>query len=227
MRKMTFKRRSIYAILQPVIKLFLYSIWLSCRVKTVKGDDIATDLINKDEPVIPCYWHQMQIYGLWYMRKLARRGLKAGFLISPSVDGEIPAKIIESWGMTSIRGSSTRTGAKALRDIYNTIVKDRISPVITSDGPKGPIHHFKLGAVTLSQLTQAPIVPIAYAASRCWQLKSWDQFIVPKPFSTIAIVVGKPFYVEKSTNNEELENIRLNIEDEMMHCTARAREILN
>jgi len=226
MRKMTFKRRLTYATFRPLIKLFLYFLWITCRVKTIINDETTQRLIDKGEPIIPCYWHQMHIFGLWYMKKLAKRGLKVGFLISPSVDGEIPAQIIQGWGMTAIRGSSTRTGAKALRDMYNIIVKDKVSPLTTSDGPTGPVHEFKSGAVTLAQLTQAPMLPIAYAASRYWQLKSWDGFIVPKPFSTITIAVGQPHYIDKQLKSDDLEEKRKMMEKEMMACIDIAKENL-
>lgn len=226
MRKMTFKRRLSYAIIQPLIKTLLYIFWWSCRVKVIIGDEYVKLLIDKGEPIIPCYWHQMHIFGTWYMRKLQKRGLKIGFLISPSVDGQIAANIVESWGAVAIRGSSTRTGAKALRDMYNTIVNDKISPLTTSDGPTGPIHEFKQGAVMLSQLTQAPILPIAYAASRYWELKSWDKFIVPKPFSNIVIAVGKPHYIDKKLTADELENQRIIIEKDMMNLITIAKAAL-
>jgi len=226
MRKLTAKRRLTYAIFRPLIKLFLHFLWMTCRVKTIVNDETAQLLINKGEPIIPCYWHQMHIFGLWYMKQLAKRGLKVGFLISPSVDGEIPAQIIQDWGMAAIRGSSTRTGAKALRDMYNTIVKDKVSPLTTSDGPTGPIHEFKSGAVTLAQLTQAPMLPIAYAASRYWQLKSWDEFIVPKPFSTIVIAVGGAHHIDKQLTADELEEKRKLMEMDMMGCIETAKENL-
>ena len=227
MRKMTLKRRLTYAILKPLIRTILHFFWLSCRVKTINNDETANQLIRQGKPVIPCYWHQMHIFGTWYMRKLMKRGLKIGYLISPSVDGEIPAQIVQSWGAIAIRGSSTRTGAKAMRDMYLTIVKDKVSPVTTSDGPTGPLHHFKSGAVTLSQMTQAPVLPVAYAASRYWQLKSWDKFIVPKPFSTVAIAVGQPFYIDKDLKDEALEQKRIEIEKEMMRCVEQANSLVS
>lgn len=226
MRSMTLKRHITYAIIQPLIKGFLYSIWWTCRIKTIKGDENAQLLIKNNKPIIPCYWHQMHIFGTWYMRRLQRQGLKIGFLISPSVDGEVIVNLVKSWGAIAIRGSSTRTGAKAMRDMYNTIVNDKISPVTTSDGPTGPLHEFKQGAVMLSQLTQAPMLPMAYAASRFWQLKSWDKFIIPKPFSTIVIVVGKPHYIDKKISADELEAERLSIEKDMMNCITTAQNLL-
>lgn len=211
MRSMTWKRKLSYAIIRPILKLFLSIFWRTCRVEKIIGDEYAQKLIDKGEPIIPCYWHQMHIFGCWYMRKLQNRGLKIGFLISPSVDGEIPAKMVESWGAVAIRGSSNRTGAKALKDMYNTIIKDKVSPVTTSDGPTGPIHKFKQGAVMLAQLTQSPMLPIAYTADRYWELKTWDKFIIPKPFSRIVIAVGEPHRVEKKSNAEQLEKERLKL----------------
>jgi lysophospholipid acyltransferase (LPLAT)-like uncharacterized protein len=223
MRVLTWKRKLGYAIIRPIIKLILSSFWWTCRVEKIIGDEHAQKLIKKGDPIIPCYWHQMHIFGSWYMRKLQKRGLKIGFLISPSVDGEVPAKIVESWGAVAIRGSSNRTGARALKDMYNTIVKDKVSPVTTSDGPTGPVHEFKQGAVMLAQLTQSPMLPIAYMASRYWESKSWDKFIIPKPFSRIVIAVGEPHSIDKKSNTEKLEEERVKMETAMNNLIEVAR----
>lgn len=223
MRAMTWKRKLGYAIIRPIVKLFIASFWWTCRVEKIIGDEHAQKLIDKGEPIIPCYWHQMHIFGSWYMRKLQKRGLKIGFLISPSVDGEVPAKIVESWGAVAIRGSSNRTGARALKDMYNTITKDKVSPVTTSDGPTGPVHEFKQGAIMLAQLTQSPMLPIAYMASRYWELKTWDKFIIPKPFSRIVIAVGEPHAVDKKSNAEKLEEERISMENDMNNLSEVAK----
>ena len=227
MRTMTWKQKLGHIILRPVIKLIFTSIWWSCRVEKIIGDEHAQKLIDKGEPIIPCYWHQMHIFGSWYMRKLQKRGLKLGYLISPSRDGEIMARIASSWGFTEIRGSSNRTGAKALKDMYNIIVKDKVSPVTTSDGPTGPIHKFKQGAVMLAQLTQTPMLPVAYAADRFWQAGSWDKFIIPKPFSRIVIAVGEPHYIDKKSNAEKVEEERKSMEQAMNNLIEVAKAGFN
>ena len=226
MRTMTWKRKLAYAIIRPIIRIFLNTFWWTCRVEKIIGDEHAQALVDKGDPIIPCYWHQMHVFGSWYMRNLQKRGLKIGFLISPSVDGEILTKIVESWGAVSVRGSSNRTGAKALKDMYNTIIKDRVSPVTTSDGPTGPIHEFKQGAVMLAQLTQSPMLPIAYAADRFWQASSWDQFIIPKPFSRIVIAVGEPHYVDKKLSAEDMEKERMAMENDMNQLIEQAKAAL-
>ncbi len=223
MRAMTWKRKLGYIIIRPIVKLLISSFWWTCRVEKIIGDEHAQELIKKGEPIIPCYWHQMHIFGSWYMRKLQNRGLKIGFLISPSVDGEVPAKIVESWGAVAIRGSSNRTGARALKDMYNTIIKDKTSPVTTSDGPTGPVHEFKQGAVMLAQLTQSPMLPIAYIASRYWELKTWDKFIIPKPFSRIVIAVAEPHYIAKKLTAQQMEYERLKMESDMNNLVEIAK----
>jgi lysophospholipid acyltransferase (LPLAT)-like uncharacterized protein len=161
------------------------------------------------------------------MKGLIKRGLKIGFLISPSVDGEIPAKLAQSWGGEVIRGSTTRAGALAMRDMYNLVVKQGVSPVTTSDGPQGPLHVFKIGDILLSQFTQAPLFPLAYAAEKAWTLNSWDQFIIPKPFSRIAIAIGEPVHVAKGLLAEDLEPLRLQMENALKQLTQQAQNALN
>ncbi len=95
-----------------------------------------------------------------------------------------------------IRGSSSHTGARALRDYYQALVKEDISPVITPDGPKGPRFKFKPGAILLAQMSGRPILPMAYAASRAWRIK-WDRFVIPLPLSRIVIAIGPPRYVPR------------------------------
>ncbi len=186
-----------------LIRLLLFVIWRTCKVRKILGEHNLTPLLNAGKPFIPVYWHQHHVYGAWLMLKLKKQGVNIGFLISPSADGDMSAAVAESWGTIAIRGSSTRTGAKALRDLYQAISKDKISPVNTSDGPTGPIHVFKPGAIMLAQLTQTELLPVSYAASRYWQLSSWDKFIIPKPFSKIVIAIGKPVKVNKTMDEQQ------------------------
>jgi lysophospholipid acyltransferase (LPLAT)-like uncharacterized protein len=227
MREMTPGRRFAYALLKPIVKLLFGIIWSTCRVVRIDGEEHITQVSAEQKPFIPCYWHQHHFFCTWYMRQLIKRGLKIGFLISPSVDGEIPAQLARGWGGEVIRGSTTRTGAQAMRDMYNVVVKQGISPVSTSDGPTGPIHVFKIGDILLSQFTQAPLLPLSYAASRAWYLKSWDRFIIPKPFSRIVITIGIPVHVPKGLMAEDLEPYRLQMQTALRELTEKAGKLLN
>src|SRR5208282_5246094 len=131
-------------------------------------------------------------------------GVKLGFLISPSVDGEFAAILVRRMGGEVIRGSSSHTGARTLRDFYQALVQEGISPVITPDGPRGPPWVFKGGALMLAQLSQRPIIPMTYFASRAWHV-GWDGFVIPQPFARIVIAVGEPVYIPKGTDAPALE----------------------
>jgi len=227
MRTMNLKRRINYMLLTPVIKLILFVIWRTCRVVSISGEQHSTTASADGKAFIPCYWHQHHIFCSWYMQSLIKRGIKIGFLISPSVDGEIPANLARGWGGEVIRGSTTRTGAQTMRDMYNLVVKQGVSPVTTSDGPQGPIYVFKIGDILLSQFTQAPLLPLAYAAEKAWMLKSWDRFIIPKPFSRIAIVIGEPVTIPKGLLAEDLEPLRLQMENSLKALTQQAQDALN
>lgn len=227
MEKRSWKRRLANTLGKPLITLLIRLVWKTCRVVKVTGSDHAEQLLASSEPFVPCYWHQQHIFCAYYLLGLQKQGLKLGFLISPSKDGDVPAQIIEKMGARAVRGSSNRTGARAIRDLYNIMAKEGISPVNTADGPTGPIFKFKPGAVMLAQLTGYPMLPMAYAADRAWQVDSWDRFIIPKPFSNIAITIGKPRYVDKKSGMDIQKVISDEMEQSLNSLTAEAKKILN
>ena len=113
-----------------------------------------------------------------------------------------------------IRGSSSHTGARALRDYYQALVKDKLSPVITPDGPRGPRFKFKPGAILLAQMSGRPMLPLAYAASRAWLVK-WDKFVIPVPFARIAVAIGAPRYIPRGTDAAGMEKLQADMEVEL------------
>jgi len=220
MRKLTIKRRFGYFLLKPIAKLIFQIIWRTCRVQSIEGTDNLLKLQNEGGSIIPCYWHQRQVFCAYYLIFYLQKQFKTGILISPSVDGEIAAQLLKAWGLTIIRGSATRTGARAMRDLYQVVKEQGVSPAATPDGPKGPVYKFKPGMVLLAQLTQLPIVPFTYSASRFWTLNTWDNFMIPKPFARIRILIGKPNLIPRNTSAEKQETLRLEIEkqmNELMH----------
>ena len=220
------KRQLTLIIAVPLLKIILFTLWRTCRVKTVMGEEHIEALLKTNKPFIPCYWHQRHIFCAHYLLSKMKQGLKLGFLISPSNDGEIAARLIKRWGAVPVRGSTTRTGAKAIKDLYETINKHAISPVTTSDGPTGPAQVFKPGAVMLSQLTQVPMLPLAYAASSAWELDSWDRFLIPKPFSRIVVALGKPLLAPKGLSIAELEPLRQEMEQSLNQLIKNAEAAL-
>lgn len=218
----------MYALAAPLAYLLLRLWWASCRIVRVSGAEHLDTVLASASSLLPCYWHEHELLcGRWLQMQI-RRGLKLGVLVSPSVDGEVPATIARWLGIAVIRGSSTRTGARALRDYYELLVKQGVSPVITPDGPTGPRHHFKPGALLLAQLSGRPLLPMAFAASRAWRF-GWDRFVLPWPGSRIAIAIGVPVYVDRELALGEervLDVVRLRLEQELARQYELARTAL-
>ena len=189
-------RLVVFPVFAPILALAMRAYWRSCRVVSVTGSEHLDELARAGEPMIPCYWHQRQLFCAYYLFRRRRKDFQLAALVSPSRDGELGARILQQLGARPIRGSDRRTGAQAMRDLFLAMKKDGLSPVMTPDGSKGPVHEFKPGAVMLAQLSKAPMVPISFAARRAFRLKTWDRFLIPWPFTRIAIAVGAPCRVE-------------------------------
>jgi len=194
-------------------------------VVSVTGAENVAPVLARAPSFIPVYWHQHQLFCIRQLLVMRPMGVKLGFLISPSVDGELAAMIVRRMGGEVIRGSSSYTGARALRDYYVALLKDGISPAITPDGPRGPPWKFKPGAVLLAQLSQRPIIPLAYAASRAWRVQ-WDRFVIPKPFSRIAVAIGEPVYIAKGLDAAALERLQSDMEHRLKSLYEAAKRAL-
>ncbi|HVS76764.1 MAG TPA: lysophospholipid acyltransferase family protein [Steroidobacteraceae bacterium] len=223
-RSMTPARRLLYRVAAPLGIGIIRAWWLTCRVVAVRGAPHLEEALARAPSLIPCYWHQHQLFCAKYLLEQRSR-LRIGWLISPSVDGELGAMMVRRAGAHAIRGSSTHTGARALRDYYQALVKEDISPVITPDGPRGPRFKFKPGAILLAQMSGRPILPMAYAASHAWRVK-WDRFVIPVPFSRIAIAIGPPRYVPRAMDAAALERIQGEMEQELRRTYELARDAL-
>lgn len=152
------------------------------------------DIVRQHEqPVIFCLWHCELLCHMWNFRKL---GIVA--LISEHGDGEIAARAAESMGYRTIRGSSRRGAERALLSLARE-VENGAHVAVTPDGPRGPAQSFAPGALIAAQRSGAPIVLLRAVADRAWRLRSWDRFIIPKPFARLTIYVGEPLLVNASS----------------------------
>ena len=224
-RRMTRVRRLGYALAVPLGLAIIRFWWRTCRVRRIEGGEHLEAALAKAPSLVPCYWHQHQLFCARYLLDQRVRGLKPGWLISPSVDGELGAMLVRAVGACVIRGSSSHTGARALRDYYTALVKDQVSPAVTPDGPRGPRFKFKPGAILLAQMSGRPMLPMAYAASRAWFIQ-WDKFVIPVPFSRIAIAVGPPRYVPRSLDAAGVEALQAEMELELKRLYGQARAAL-
>ena len=159
------------------------------------------------------------------MRRWIESGYKLCFLISGSVDGEVPARIARSWGAEVIRGSANQSGALALRD-QQRMMKKGYSIITTVDGPRGPMHEVKPGAILMARIAGVPIVPVACAADRAWHMNTWDGFIIPKPFARVVIAIGEPYPISKDVPLDQIETHRLHVQQTVMSLTRECEDSL-
>ncbi len=224
-RRLTRGRLLLYKTLVPVGLCLIRMVWRWTRVVRVIGAEHITTALQRAPSFIPVYWHQHTLFCVKHLLAQRAAGLKLGFLISPSVDGEIGAMLVRDLGGVALRGSSTHTGARALRDYYQALAHDGVSPAITPDGPRGPPWKFKPGAVLLAQMSGRPIIPLSYAASHALKIK-WDRFVIPWPLSRVAIAVGEPVYVPKGLDAAGLERLQSDMEQRLRAAFEQAQAAL-
>ncbi|MGH8129970.1 MAG: lysophospholipid acyltransferase family protein [Steroidobacteraceae bacterium] len=215
-RRLTRTRLALYRAGVPVASALIRLLWATTRVIAVIGEGRLEQAIREHGVVIPVYWHQHQLLPVRYLLDHRARGLKPGFLISPSVDGEMPAMLVRRAGGFAIRGSSSATGARALRDHYEAMTRDGVSPSITPDGPSGPAREFKPGAILLSQISGKPMLPMAFAARRVYRFRTWDQFILPMPFTPSVLAIGEPCQAPRRLDAGELASWQERMQTELV-----------
>jgi lysophospholipid acyltransferase (LPLAT)-like uncharacterized protein len=224
-RRMSPARRLYYFLGLPLLRAAMRVLWWSYRIEKVIGAEVAERITTDGKVYGPCYWHQHHILCTNMILEWVRRGFKACFLVSSSVDGEVPARIARAWGAEVIRGSANQTGALVLRDIREAVHRN-LSIVTTADGPSGPNHYFKAGAVLMARITSVPLVPIACSADRAWYLDRWDQFMIPKPFARVVLAVGEPLPVPAGTPLDEIGEYRSRMEDAINDLMEQSKKIL-
>lgn len=163
-----------------VVVRLLALTWRVRRVRPRVFDDPVRDRV----PTVFVLWHG-QILPLLAIH----RNTRIAVLISEHADGEIIARVAERLGFRTVRGSTSRGAGRALVEMTRELANGGLVAV-TPDGPRGPSHSFAPGALIAAQRAGVEIVPLAAAASRGWRLRSWDRFLIPKPFSRVAIAYG-------------------------------------
>lgn len=193
----------------PIYKL--YRLWCKSLRYTVTNRSAIYSNTDQGRPVILCLWHD-ELFPLIYFKGT----LKIITLVSKSADGDILANIIQRMGLETARGSSSRGGTEALLTIMRRM-SNGFCACLTVDGPRGPRHKVKKGAIFLAQQTKAPIVPIRIFMGKSKKINSWDKFQLPIPFSTVHVVCGEPFYISSSLNNPKEIMQQCNIVEERLN----------
>jgi len=195
-QKLSWSRRVAIALVPRIVAPLLRVLGGTLRYRVIVEPG-AFEQTRTSQPGIYCFWHRCLLPAAHQFRNW-----KIAILISRSFDGELIARTVERLGFIALRGSSSRGGSAALlaaREAYGS----GANVAFTADGPRGPVYTAKAGAVRLALMTGAKYVGAFYLHPEwAWELKSWDKFLVPKPFSPVVVSFARAVELDASISEE-------------------------
>ena len=177
-------------------------------------------IVQEGRQPVMAFWHGRILPATIFFRD---RGIVV--ITSENFDGEWIAGIIERFGYDTARGSTSRGGRRALLQLVRDMEAGKPAG-FTIDGPRGPARVAQPGAVWLAKATGNPVLPFHLEADRHWTLGSWDRTQIPKPFATVALVVGEPFAVPADADDSGIEAARRRLEEHLRQLETRALELI-
>ena len=206
------KKKFLRWFITKILTLLILLTGYTARVRQVNME-VLEDTIKEYGSVIIATWHKNIFFSIWLLRN---HDLTA--LISSSDDGEVIYNVFTKFGYKAVRGSTTRGGIPALKQLIK-LLEQNTSIAITPDGPNGPKEQVKEGIIKLAQMTNTPIIPLIWATRKFKIINSWDNFVLPYPFSKGIYSFGKPIHIEKEINIKKFELERQNLEKEIKRLT--------
>ncbi len=209
--------------LSPTFRALSYFLYLYVRLvhltsRVVRINDDVVKKCKAKSPVILTLWHEHAFASL-----VAHAWQKYHPIVSLSRDGEIVNLASTKLGLPCVRGSSSRGGLAARRELTDLILAGE-SVAFTVDGPRGPRHKTKPGCVQIAIATKVPIIPLIGFTKNTWILKkTWDKTKIPKPFSKIYLIYGPAFFCQAETFDENI----LQLETELMNLEAQAKQLID
>ena len=206
------------SILGSIGTLIIRLLMMTVRI-TFGGFEKIDDLRRKEGGIIYTCWH-----GRMLIPAYAHRNRGIAIMVSKNVDGEYISQVITRLGFKSVRGSTSRGAVEAMNQMVK-MSKESRDFAITPDGPRGPKYVVQPGIIFLAQKTGRAIVPAGISVDRYWQMPSWDEFRVPKPFSRAHIFFGQPMRVGPDIDDAEAQELRSRLEDEMRRITEESDNV--
>lgn len=224
-RSFTFGQRVALWIVPRLTALVLAAIGSTLRFEVIAEEGAVP--ATPPARGIFCFWHRCTLPAGWYFRDF-----HCSIMISQSFDGELIARTLGLLGYNSVRGSSSRGGVAGLIAMREVLASG-MPVVFTADGPRGPIYQTKIGPVKLAQVTREPMGSFYLLPEHAWTMRSWDRFLVPKPFSRVVVSWARPVQppdeegdndaleVKRQELNAALERARLRAEAHLAGAPAR------
>ncbi len=215
--RFSFGQRLVLAVVPRLVWALFSIIGRTWRFEVIAEEGVTPTLYGEQSPnKIYCFWHQCVLPCTVYFQHS-----RAVILISRSFDGELITRTLRMFGYGAVRGSSSRSGREGLLGLKHVIDSGRTA-IFTADGPRGPIYQTKMGPIKLAQMTGAPIGAFHLEPEHAWVMKSWDHFLVPKPFTRICVSWAQWTQVEHDLPSEDFEQKRRELNDALERARHRA-----
>jgi len=190
---------------------------------TMQFDEINPEIPrrgwDKGIPAIGAFWH-----GRLLMMPIVYKGRGLSFLVSSHRDGQVVGKALQRFGFHAILGSTTRKGFSGFKQMVKAYGSDI---AIVPDGPRGPRHRVQIGVIELAKLTGRAVIPLTFSSSKRKIFNTWDQFLLPYPFSKGVFMWGEPIEVDPHGDRPHLEEKRILLENRLNDLTERADHYFN
>jgi lysophospholipid acyltransferase (LPLAT)-like uncharacterized protein len=197
-------------VIPPLVAFFIKLLMLTCRVEKIVGRDMEKEALSRSSGgAIYASWHQRMSY---LSHPFGSRHMT--IMVSQSRDGEYAARIGSWLGFKSVRGSSSRGGLGAMKDLIRRISQGEFGGML-ADGPQGPPRVAKTGTLLIARGARVPLIPVLWGADRCWTFNSWDRYLVPKPFARMAIFYAEPIWLPGDAKGKKLEEYRRLLEERL------------
>ena len=210
------KRQLEKKIIPPLAYYLIKATNFSYRLE-VEGWQQVKEKLDQQESLVFSSWHGKSWVPSYFLRDLEIYALS-----SLSRDGSYMAQVLKKMGWRTVRGSSSRGASRSLLELYRKLKKGE-STAITPDGPTGPLHQVKPGIIFLQEKAGSYLVPIGVDARWKKNFNSWDQYLLPLPFSKTALVFAEPFKFKAGLEMEEKQKI---LKEKMTEVNKRAAELI-
>jgi len=213
------RQRLVLAVVPRLVWALLSVVGRTWRFETIS--DLGATPLPFGEGAgaeIFCFWHQCVLPCTFYFRRTG-----ATIIVSQSFDGELIARTLGLFGYKTVRGSSSRGAQEALLGLKHVIESGRPA-IFTADGPRGPIFRTKTGPIRLAALTGARIGAFHLEPRRAWSLNSWDRFLIPMPFTRIAVSWSRWTHVPADLDEDKISEDMIDAQRDLLTATIeRAR----
>lgn len=216
MKSLKERFRKIHKLPSWIFFLIFLLLHTMCRLFFRKKITDPHNLIETAEGCVTVTWHNRLMYFPAVFPKKARQRTAA--VVSASRDGQYVSDLIKFFGIRAMRGSSKKGGANALLGATRAL-QDGLNVSFTPDGPRGPKYTMSRGPIHLASTRQTSIIPVSINASRYWQMKSWDNFQIPKPFSTLNLVIGDPIQIPSDLDDDGIKEWQEKVRQALMDIT--------